>query len=66
MPQRRHSRDHAVMTIVYLRTQNRLTCIWSAMRAVPCLGALIGVMRVLCFSAWLHCVSREAAMGPGR
>jgi len=54
------------MTIVYLRTQNRLTCIWSAMRAVPCLGALIGVMRVLCFSAWLHCVSREAAMGPGR
>ena len=37
MPQRRHSRDHAAMMIVYLRTQNRLTCIWSAMRggAVP-------------------------------
>jgi hypothetical protein len=28
------------MTIVYQRTQNRLTCIWSAMRAVPCLGTL--------------------------
>jgi len=31
-------RDHAAMTIVYLRTQNKLTCIWSAMRG----GALPG------------------------
>jgi hypothetical protein len=26
------------MTIVYQRTQNRRTCIWSAMRGVPCLA----------------------------
>jgi hypothetical protein len=31
---------HAVMTIVSQRTQNRLTRVWPAMRAVPCLGAL--------------------------